>query len=77
VEIMDFGLTQLSDHTKLTASGMKLGTPAYMARTSDAQELGGFRRGDAVAIIRKMVAVTSAYVFELIALEPSSISRTP
>jgi len=31
VKIMDFGLAQLSDRTKLTASGMKLGTPAYMS----------------------------------------------
>jgi Tol biopolymer transport system component/tRNA A-37 threonylcarbamoyl transferase component Bud32 len=31
VKIMDFGLAQLSDCTKLTASGMKLGTPAYMS----------------------------------------------
>jgi serine/threonine-protein kinase len=30
-KIMDFGLAQLSDRTKLTASGMKLGTPAYMS----------------------------------------------
>jgi len=31
VKIMDFGLAQLSDRTKLTATGMKLGTPAYMS----------------------------------------------
>jgi Tol biopolymer transport system component/tRNA A-37 threonylcarbamoyl transferase component Bud32 len=31
VKIMDFGLAQLSDRTKLTASGIKLGTPAYMS----------------------------------------------
>ncbi len=31
VKIMDFGLAQLSNRTKLTASGMKLGTPAYMS----------------------------------------------
>jgi serine/threonine-protein kinase len=29
--LLDFGLAQLSDRTKLTASGMKLGTPAYMS----------------------------------------------
>jgi serine/threonine protein kinase len=28
---MDFGLAQLADRTKLTATGMKLGTPAYMS----------------------------------------------
>jgi eukaryotic-like serine/threonine-protein kinase len=31
LKILDFGLAQLSDRTKLTASGIKLGTPAYMA----------------------------------------------
>jgi serine/threonine protein kinase len=31
VKIMDFGLAQLSDRTKLTASGIKLGTPSYMS----------------------------------------------
>jgi serine/threonine protein kinase len=31
VKIMDFGLAQFSDRTKLTATGMKLGTPAYMS----------------------------------------------
>jgi serine/threonine-protein kinase len=31
VKIMDFGLAQLSDRTKLTATGSKLGTPAYMS----------------------------------------------
>jgi Tol biopolymer transport system component len=31
VKIMDFGLAQLSGRTKLTASGTKLGTPAYMS----------------------------------------------
>ena len=31
VRIMDFGLAQLSDRTKLTATGTKLGTPAYMS----------------------------------------------
>jgi serine/threonine-protein kinase len=30
-KIMDFGLAQVTDRTKLTASGMKLGTPAYMS----------------------------------------------
>jgi serine/threonine protein kinase len=29
--IMDFGLAQLTDRTKLTATGMRLGTPAYMS----------------------------------------------
>lgn len=31
VKIMDFGLAQLSDRTKLTATGTKLGTPAFMS----------------------------------------------
>jgi len=31
VKIMDFGLAQLSNRTELTATGMKLGTPAYMS----------------------------------------------
>jgi Tol biopolymer transport system component len=31
VKIMDFGLAQLSNRTRLTATGTKLGTPAYMS----------------------------------------------
>ena len=31
VKIMDFGLAEFSDRTKLTATGVKLGTPAYMS----------------------------------------------
>jgi eukaryotic-like serine/threonine-protein kinase len=31
IKIMDFGLAQLGDRTKLTAPGTKLGTPAYMS----------------------------------------------
>jgi Tol biopolymer transport system component/predicted Ser/Thr protein kinase len=30
-KIMDFGLARLSDHTKLTRTGLRLGTPAYMS----------------------------------------------
>jgi len=31
VKIMDFGLAQLGDRTRLTKIGMSLGTPAYMS----------------------------------------------
>jgi serine/threonine protein kinase len=52
VKIMDFGLAQLADRTKLTATGTKLGTPAYMSpeqtegkptdRRSDIWALGSY-----------------------------------
>jgi Tol biopolymer transport system component/tRNA A-37 threonylcarbamoyl transferase component Bud32 len=49
VKIMDFGLAQLSDRTKLTASGTRLGTPAYMS-PEQAQGKAADRRSDIWAL---------------------------
>ena len=58
VKIMDFGLAQLTDRTRLTKSGTSLGTPAYMS-PEQAQGKAVDRRSDLWslgAVLYEMVA---------------------